>query len=282
MSKASGFKISKGGIFENLKVRKTDEIAVVNTSEFQAPTEGGLLYEPVLQQVHYADGTQWLPIGGTGSVTSVGAGIGLNGTPNPITTAGIIDLADTAVTPGTYGDVNNIPQYTVDQQGRMTFSANIPLSTISGLSSSFSLIKSGTQNILPTVFTILTNWTNTPSPPYHDNTGEWNLGTGIYKASQTSTLYINLSLSWAGGISNLGNRTCRIIYKPSAGVQFTAKEFVTQADPDTAVATTQELSISLQLATNDEVWIEVSHTSPVNLTVSSGNTTTIAGVKITG
>ena len=35
-------------------------------------------------------------------------------------TAGTIDLADTAATPGTYGDATNVSQITVDQQGRIT------------------------------------------------------------------------------------------------------------------------------------------------------------------
>tara|TARA_R110001606_G_scaffold8060_1_gene35388 strand:- start:104 stop:4414 length:4311 start_codon:yes stop_codon:yes gene_type:complete len=42
--------------------------------------------------------------------------------------AGTIDLADTAVTPGTYGDASNIPQLIVDQQGRITGVSDIAVS----------------------------------------------------------------------------------------------------------------------------------------------------------
>ncbi len=49
-----------------------------------------------------------------GTVTSVATGTGLTG--GPITSAGTIDLADTAVTPGTYF----YSTVTVDQQGRLT------------------------------------------------------------------------------------------------------------------------------------------------------------------
>lgn len=39
-----------------------------------------------------------------------------------------LTLADTAVTPGTYGDATNSPQITVDQQGRITDVVDVPIS----------------------------------------------------------------------------------------------------------------------------------------------------------
>lgn len=39
-----------------------------------------------------------------------------------------IDLDDTAVSPGTYGNANSIPSFTVDQQGRLTFAESIAVS----------------------------------------------------------------------------------------------------------------------------------------------------------
>jgi len=58
--------------------------------------------------------------GGTGIETTSATGI-----PEQLT----ITLSDTAVTPGTYGDSTNVPQITVDQQGRITAAANVAISS---------------------------------------------------------------------------------------------------------------------------------------------------------
>lgn len=53
------------------------------------------------------------------------AGVGLDGGGN-LSADITINLEDTAVTPNTYGDASNIPQITVDQQGRITSVVDIP------------------------------------------------------------------------------------------------------------------------------------------------------------
>jgi len=55
------------------------------------------------------------------------AGVGLNGG-GDLSADRTFNLADTAVTPATYGDATNSPQLTIDQQGRVTAAANIPIS----------------------------------------------------------------------------------------------------------------------------------------------------------
>lgn len=61
----------------------------------------------------------------SGTVTSIATGTGLTG--GPITTTGTISLANTAVTPGTYGSATNVAQITVDQQGRLTAASNVAI-----------------------------------------------------------------------------------------------------------------------------------------------------------
>jgi len=66
------------------------------------------------------------------------AGTGLDGG-GPLSADVTIDLADTAVTPGTYGDASNVAQITIDQQGRITAAADVAISGGGG-SSSWTLI----------------------------------------------------------------------------------------------------------------------------------------------
>jgi len=54
----------------------------------------------------------------SGTVTNVATGTGLTG--GPITTTGTISLANTAVSPGAYGDATHVATFTVDAQGRLT------------------------------------------------------------------------------------------------------------------------------------------------------------------
>src|SRR5882672_8091219 len=67
----------------------------------------------------------------TPQASSAASGVtSVTGTP-PIASSGgttpAISLNDTAVTPATYGDATHVGQFTIDQQGRLTFAANIAI-----------------------------------------------------------------------------------------------------------------------------------------------------------
>ena len=87
-----------------------------------ASTDTGVIY-----QVQSAAWVTWYPApSGAGTVTSVATGTGLSG--GPITTTGTVSMANTAVTPGTYGDATNVAQITIDAQGRITAATDVAIS----------------------------------------------------------------------------------------------------------------------------------------------------------
>lgn len=66
---------------------------------------------------------QWFTVTGAGTVTQINTGTGLTG--GPITVSGTVALANTSVTPGSYGSATEASTFTVDAQGRLTVAGNV-------------------------------------------------------------------------------------------------------------------------------------------------------------
>nr|BFD60765.1 hypothetical protein CKG001_28720 [Bdellovibrio sp. CKG001] len=90
-------------------------------------------------QVLKYDGSKWAPAADNdsnsgGTVTNIATGTGLSG--GPISTTGTISLANTSVTPNSYGSTTQVATFTVDAQGRLTAAANqaiaFPVTTVAG------------------------------------------------------------------------------------------------------------------------------------------------------
>ena len=101
--------------------RQIDITASITSEQFDI-----LLLEYLLaHQLQEGDGIALTPDGNLDNSPeiSVRNGTGLN-----FDGMGNIKIADTAVTPGTYGNATNVGQFTVDQQGRITAAANVAIS----------------------------------------------------------------------------------------------------------------------------------------------------------
>jgi hypothetical protein len=173
-------------------------------------TSSGGAAAPAVNQVLQWNGTTWAPatLSGGGSITISGTA--------PITVGGtavspIISLANTAVTPGSYGTTVAIPQINVDAQGRITSASNQNIPTANGtttglLSNADHNTFSGklSANVLTTAGDVL----------FHDGTSVTRLPRGTNGQALFSTAS---GIQW-GNLSGGGNMSTTIYDTNNDGI----------------------------------------------------------------
>jgi hypothetical protein len=130
----------------------------------------------------------------------------------------VLEGAATAVTPGTYGDANNVGQFTVDAQGRVIFAQNVPIA--SGAGGTVTSITAGTGltgGTITATGTIALDPTAVIPPSDFTAVGDILVGTG---AGTYSALAVG-----ADGDVLTANSTC------AEGVEWVASSGATPATP---------------------------------------------------
>jgi hypothetical protein len=100
--------------------------AAAGTWNFNLPVTAGTAGQVLTSQGGGSSAMTWVtPSSGGGTITGVTAGTGLSGggTSGAVT----INLANTAVTPTSYGDGTHVGAFTVDAQGRLTAASSVAI-----------------------------------------------------------------------------------------------------------------------------------------------------------
>ena len=182
----------------------------------------------------YINGSWQVIAAGSTGVTSIATGAGLTG--GPITSTGTISIANTAVVAGTYGDASNVPQFTVNARGQLTFAGNVPI-VVAGAVTSVSgtaneITATGTTSVtlsLPSALTFtgktITGGTYTGA----SISGSTNTLTNIGNSSLTNSSLTIGTTNIALGATSLtlgGLTSVAVTQDPTSALQLATKQYV--------------------------------------------------------
>ena len=258
-----------------------------------ASTVGMIRYDSTVGAFFGYSGS-WNQFSLSGGVTQVNTGTGLTG--GPITGAGTISIANTAVTAASYGSASQVGTFTVNAQGQLTAAANVTI-TPSGIGAVASvsgtaneITATGTSTVvlsLPTALTFtgktVTGGTFTlPIIASISNSGTVTIPTGtdtLVARTSTDTL-TNKSIS--GSTNTLTNIANASLTNSSLTVGTTSISLGASSltlGGLTSVAVTQDPTSALQLATKQYV-DAVAEGLHIHASCAAATTGTLASITV--
>lgn len=156
-----------------------------------SPVTGQIYYNTGANTFNFYNGTEWINLA-EGDVTSVVAGTGLSG--GGVQGDVTVNLANTAVSAGSYGSATQVPGYTVDAQGRLTAASNTTIAVPSTAVTDF------TEAVQDVVGAFVAGTAAEVDVTYND-------GAGTFVIGLPATVQITTDLTVGGNLTVNGTTT---------------------------------------------------------------------------
>ena len=248
------------GLADNAVMPGTGSITIPSGTTSQQPVSsvGGMMRYDTTQGAFYGYSSgSWRQFSLFGGVTQVDTGTGLTG--GPITGAGTISIANTAVTAGSYGSSTQVGTFTVNAQGQLTLASNVTI-TPSGIGAVSSV--SGTANEITATGTTAVTLSLPSALTFTSKTvtgGAFNMTSATVGSDTVATLTANQTLTnktISGSSNTLSNIANSSLTNSAVTVGTTAISLGATSltlGGLTSVAVTQDPVSALQLATKQYV-----------------------------